>query len=167
MADVQAVLAEETDRARSERHGDATGSPRDYIAGLLRRAQQDRPTHTAAPYASQRLLERQSAPLPPAPPPPGAAAPAPVPALKEISPPLAGSLPAASPSDPASPSGQGWRRWELAPGVELQVRDDVAAAQAGLISRLRDVAKEHDGSTAVSGDAPPASAAIPPNPEAL
>lgn len=41
---------------------------------------------------------------------------------------------------PAAPHGESWRRWELAPGVELFAREDILAARQELIERLLDVA---------------------------
>jgi hypothetical protein len=35
-----------------------------------------------------------------------------------------------------------WRRWSLAPGIELHVRDDASARHGRLIRRLRRVAAE-------------------------
>lgn len=53
--------------------------------------------------------------------------------------------PAASEAAPAPPPEALWRRWELAPGVELHVRDDVPARHTSLIARLRTlIASEAD-----------------------
>jgi DNA-binding transcriptional MerR regulator len=41
---------------------------------------------------------------------------------------------------PAPQEGETWQRWELAPGIELQVRSDVARRNEQLIRRLRAVA---------------------------
>jgi DNA-binding transcriptional MerR regulator len=57
---------------------------------------------------------------------------APVPPVAAVA-----SPPAASLAPPASPPGALWRRWELAPGVELHVRDDAHRQHADLIAHLR------------------------------
>ena len=145
MADLQAVLAEEAARAEIERDVDAA-SPREYIAGLLRHARQGRfadaaeqylprampaPTQSVPPAAPAALPPSVTGPLPAPIPPPAAtrARAVPVPAPQ---------APPASPAPPAvaRPSGQDWRRWELAPGVELHVRDDAAQVYAGLIDQV-------------------------------
>jgi DNA-binding transcriptional MerR regulator len=47
------------------------------------------------------------------------------------------------------PSGaNNWRRWDLAPGVELHVRGDVERARDKLIKRILAVADDRDGETA-------------------
>ena len=140
MADLQAVLAEEPARAALEQESAAT-SPRDYITGLLRRARQERFADTAARYQPRAdagatcsrsasgfcaTAARRDGTVPGA----DAAVPATCPQRhcrpawpSPFSAPMQPPAPAPAPPAMPHPSGQGWRRWELAPGVELQVRE--------------------------------------------
>jgi DNA-binding transcriptional MerR regulator len=105
----QALLAEEDARAMQREQAARAPSPKEYLATLLQQAR-----------AARQPAASSSSP-PPAPAAPSAASarlyPRPVNAL---------------PSQPADV----WQRWELAPGVELHVKVDVADQQRRLIERL-------------------------------
>ncbi len=107
--EVQALLAEEEERAMQREQAAHAPSPKEYLATLLHQARAAR-----QPSASQA----GSAPTVPA---------APAPSV-EIYPRPVNALP----SQPADV----WQRWELAPGVELHVKADVADQQRRLIERL-------------------------------
>jgi DNA-binding transcriptional MerR regulator len=116
--EVDALLQSEDRRAAElERTSPAT-SPRDYIAHLLTRSRPQSPDPAA----------RARAAPPPSPPPRAAPSPA-APDRRE------------APAPPAA-SESVWLRTELAPGVELHVRQDAAARERYLIARLRAAAEE-------------------------
>ncbi|HEU5199564.1 MAG TPA: MerR family transcriptional regulator [Ktedonobacterales bacterium] len=110
----QALLAEEDERAIQRERAAQAPSPKEYLGALLQQAQAAR-----QPAASP----------PPAPAAPSSASveryPRPVNAL------------------PSQPAGV-WQRWELAPGVELHVKEDVADQQRALIERLLWAARAAD-----------------------
>jgi hypothetical protein len=131
LAEARALLAEEEARAAELERATQAGSPRDYLAGLLEgeRTPPSAPPPTAPKASRAPLGKRGQDRAPKAPPstPPGAAR------LREVS-------RAYQASPPSTPHGEGWRRWELAPGVELLAREDTLAAHQGLIERVLDVA---------------------------
>jgi DNA-binding transcriptional MerR regulator len=110
----QALLDEEDKRAMQRERAAQAPSPKEYLGTLLQQAQAAR-----QPAASS----------PPAPAAPSSASaeryPRPVNML---------------PSQPADV----WQRWELAPGVELHVKVDVADQQRSLIERLLWAARAAD-----------------------
>jgi DNA-binding transcriptional MerR regulator len=108
--DVDALLQSEDRRAAELERTSPSASPRDYVAALLTRSRSPAPERAAPP----------ARPAPPAP--PGALGDAR--ALRHAGPP-----PAAGETV--------WRRTELAPGVELHVRQDAAGRERGLLARLR------------------------------
>lgn len=125
--EAQALLAEEEEHAMQREQAAQAPSPKDYLATLL----------------SQARAARQAVP-PPAPPV------NPAPPLPPVSPP-----PASPPMKPYQPAPalslaqpqEVWQQWELAPGVELHVRADVAARQRRLIERLLWAASVPNGPT--------------------
>jgi DNA-binding transcriptional MerR regulator len=111
------LLAEEDARAWSMERAARAESPRDYVAGLLEQAR-----------AARAPEPRRTQPSQPGLPSPHYA-----------------SIQEAPPSRLAlRESGEHWRRWELAPGVELQVREDVTTSAWELIERILGAA-EHAG----------------------
>ena len=97
--EARALLAGEEQRASELQAAEHAGSPKDYVAALLREAQ-----------------AAKSSPMPPR---PGRT-----------------SLGIHGPeSAPAAPTDT-WRRWTLAPGIELHVRGDALAGYRTLIRRL-------------------------------
>jgi DNA-binding transcriptional MerR regulator len=107
--DEQALLSEEEERAMQREQAAQSPSPKDYLATLLHQARAARQPPEAPPSPAQSF---PALPAPAAKP-----SPRPIPGL---------------PSRPIDV----WQRWELAPGVELHVRADVAAQQRQLIERL-------------------------------
>ena len=108
--DEQSLLSEEEERGMQRGQAAQLPSPKDYLATLLHQAQAARQPPTAP---SSVVL-------------PAPASPAPA-AKTSSSRPINGL-----PSQPADV----WQRWELAPGVELHVRADMADQQRRLIERL-------------------------------
>lgn len=135
--EVRALLAEEEHQAAQL--AAQAPSPRDYVSGLLKRAQAAR--QSPASGISGAALPHHPKPSPPTPRSTGAPAYAPF---------------RSSPSvpSPAKPSGQpehatqapepaeAWQRWELVPGIELHVRAEAERRHRGLIRRL--LATVHD-----------------------
>ncbi|HLW00690.1 MAG TPA: MerR family transcriptional regulator [Ktedonobacterales bacterium] len=107
--DEQALLNEEEERAMQREQAAQSTSPKDYLATLLHQARAARQPPSAQPSAATSF--------PAAPAPAAKLPPQPIPGL------------------PSRPIHM-WQRWELAPGVELHVRADVAAQQRQLIERL-------------------------------
>ena len=112
--DAQALLAEEEERATQREQAALAPSPKEYLASLLQQAQ-----------AARQPADR------PAPP----AAKAAVPSAR--------IYPGSAAPVPRPPDGV-WQRWELAPGVELHVKAEVADQQRQLIERLLRAAEEPD-----------------------
>jgi DNA-binding transcriptional MerR regulator len=110
----QALLDEEEERAIQRERAAQAPSPKEYLGALLQQA--------------------QAAHQPAASPPPAPAGPAS--ASAESSPRPVNALP----SQPVDV----WQRWELAPGVELYVKVDVADQQRTLIERLLWAARASD-----------------------
>ncbi len=120
--EVKALLAEEEQRARELEPAGQPPQPREYIAALLRNAQASR-------------LAAQNAPVPPnVPAPAPASPPGPPPGMPERQKRVRES-PSAYRSAPAS-SPETWKRWQLAPGVELHIKESVAEQQQDLLKRL-------------------------------
>jgi DNA-binding transcriptional MerR regulator len=109
--EARALLAQEERRASELQTAEASGSPKDYVAALLRDAQAAR--ETPAPSRKQGA-GLSSKPLRPAR------------ELVDVQP----YAPA-----PSAPT-EAWKRWTLAPGVELHVRGDALARYRELIRRL-------------------------------
>lgn len=104
--DEQALLDEEEERARQRERAAQAPSPKEYLGGLLQRAQ----------------TARQPA-----------ASPAPAPAVSASASAERFARPVnALPSQPDDV----WQRWVLAPGVELYINVEVADQQRPLIERL-------------------------------
>jgi DNA-binding transcriptional MerR regulator len=112
-AEVRDVIHEEQERTEEvAAQASKPTSPKEYLSALLEQARG---------HPSQDQPPRSPAPPLPAGPPPGLRAP----------------LPTAPPTqrrEPALP----WHRWEIAPGIELQVRADVAQAEQEVIERVID-----------------------------
>ncbi len=107
--DEQALASEEEERAMQREQAAQSPSPKDYLATLLHQA-------------------RAARQPPAAPPSPALSFPAsPAPSARLYPRPIH-----APPRQPADV----WQRWELAPGVELHVKADVADQQRQLIERL-------------------------------
>jgi Ca-activated chloride channel family protein len=108
--ELRAVLREEQGRSAHLARLEKARSPKDYISGLLREARASRAPRIADDLAADR-------------------------------PPLASGVyprrqaPGQSERSPQRP--EAWQHWELAPGVELHVRDDVRTRYRALIERLR------------------------------
>lgn len=113
--DVRALLAEEERHSEELRVADTRPSPRDYVTALLRRAQ-------AARWTPDGLAPAASAPTSP-------------PEVRVTQRP-----PKARPA-PRQDSGQSWRRWELAPGVELHVEETAEEPYRDLIQRILDLGR--------------------------
>jgi DNA-binding transcriptional MerR regulator len=109
--EARALLAQEERRASELETAEASGSPKNYVAALLRDAQAAR--EAPAPPRKQ-IAGLSSKPLRPA---------------RE---PVDVQPYAPTPSAPT----EAWRRWALAPGVELHVRGDALARYRELIRRL-------------------------------
>ena len=105
--DAEALLAEEEERAVQREQAAQAPSPREYLATLLQQAQ------------AARLPAAQPAPAP----------------LKKAAEASARVAPRPVIPVPRQPNDV-WQRWELAPGVELYVRVDVADQQRPLLERL-------------------------------
>jgi DNA-binding transcriptional MerR regulator len=135
LAEVGALLEEE-DRNEAERQqAEQGGSPKEYLSALLKQARVARQAGPPTPPAPFSLRESRAADwgalLSPSPPP---AAPAQPPA------PARPDAPTSAPSSAAAPAGESWQRLELAPGLELHVREDVGGKYRRLIERLLEVA---------------------------
>jgi DNA-binding transcriptional MerR regulator len=123
--DAQALLTREEQRASELQAAEHAGSPRDYVAALLRQAQEakagrsssvpprDVGTGGSGGLAQSERLARES--------------------FDTQLPESAASTPTPTPTDV-------WRRWTLVPGIELHVRGDALARYRDLIRRLLSVA---------------------------
>jgi DNA-binding transcriptional MerR regulator len=123
--DAQALLAREEQRASELQAAEDAGSPKDYVAALLRQAQEakagsvlprnagagdfSRPERLARATFDVQLPDSESASSTPTP-------------------------------TPTPTSTDVWRRWTLVPGIELHVRGDALARYRDLIRRLLSVA---------------------------
>lgn len=116
LAEIRSLLAEQEQRATELKRAETTQSPREFISALLRNARAARgaDASVSGPAAPRQI---QASPAMPASPSPQA--------------PLAPGQPAAT-----------WRHWELAPGVELHVRDDAQKLYHDLVDRLLRVAND-------------------------
>lgn len=103
----RALLAEEERRASALGDAARTGSPSEYVGALLDRARARR-APTVAEWSR------------------------PYAARKAVTPGMLATRALAAPT----PTGATWRRWELAPGIELHVRDDVEHARPDVVARL-------------------------------
>ena len=110
----QALLAEEDERAIQRERAAQAPSPKEYLGALLQQAQ------------AARQLAASSPPAP--------AVPTTVSAERYSRP---------ANAHPGQPTDV-WQRWELAPGVELHVKVDVADQQRSLIERLLWAARAAD-----------------------
>jgi DNA-binding transcriptional MerR regulator len=117
LVEVRELLALEERRERALKRAEGARSPRDYVAELLARAR----TGHAAPSAP---AQRQ-------------------PAAPSMRAPLVSST--AEAAGAGQPVAEAWQKWRLVPGVELQVRTDVAAKYSRLVERLLETAREAPG----------------------
>ncbi len=133
--EVRAVVEEEQARTGEvAAQGNKPTSPKDYLSALLDQVR-GYPTQgttsgvVGSGSTGSRAWPRQEGEDQPAP--------SPLPSLPA---PLAPSHRASSRSTETRLREQAlpWHRWELAPGIELQVRADVAGAEAEVIERLLD-----------------------------
>jgi DNA-binding transcriptional MerR regulator len=159
--DVRSLLAEADRRTRELQRAEAAPSPKEYVLTLLKRAQAHRgppppagkppATPPATPPAVAAEPAAFSAPsdalAPPASAAQTSATPAPATPSSHPQPPSTAAESAlADPGSPWSaapagtPAGEVWQRWELAPGVELQVRADAERRHGDLIERLLGIA---------------------------
>lgn len=124
LSEIRTLLAEEEQRARELE----PASPQEYIAVLLKNAQVN------------RLSRPQALAFPPAP----ATPPAPV---GDLEPPSISQQPGASGAQKvrerssvyestSTPVPEMWKHWELAPGIELHVKEGVAEQQRDLLERI-------------------------------
>jgi Ca-activated chloride channel family protein len=107
LAEIRVLLSDEEQRTRELESQGQQPEPQEYIAALLRNAQ----------------ASRQSPQVPAGMPPPAP----PVRAVRESAH-LYENRPALM--------GENWRRWELAPGVELHIKEEVAEQHRSLIERI-------------------------------
>jgi hypothetical protein len=159
--DTRTLLAEEERHSITLQQAAQAPSPKEYIAALLSRAQAlHQPDGSAeqdafkagrgfvasgheAPISGQPSIAqppRDYVPRPLGPHPP-AQTPLPVPGSKSYprrrTPfPASGLRLGKAPARPESEPGSAWQRWELAPGVELQVRAEALERSRELINRL-------------------------------
>ena len=117
-AEIRSLLAEEERRSAELQRVREAPSPKEYVSALLSRARAARPHSVSSSRPMARLAE--SAPAGPVPPQPAGGS----------------AVPESTPAGPP----QAWRRWELAPGVELHVRSDAEQRHHPLIVRLLQVA---------------------------
>jgi DNA-binding transcriptional MerR regulator len=140
-AEVRDVILEEQERTEEvAAQASKPTSPKEYLSALLDQARgypsqsiasggapESRGTTISPPWPQQQSPKREDQlPQPPVPP---------LPAHPQTD--LYAPLPAAPLTrwrEPALP----WHRWELAPGIELQVRADVAQAEQEVIERVLD-----------------------------
>ncbi|MBO0790990.1 MAG: MerR family transcriptional regulator [Ktedonobacteraceae bacterium] len=116
--EVRALLAEEQQRAAQLEQAASEPPPEEYVATLLRNARAARQTYPAAPVVPEQersgRVREVPAPAPSAP----------------------GQVPFPAVPLPGVPARDLWRRWELAPGIELHVRADAEQRHRGLLERL-------------------------------
>jgi DNA-binding transcriptional MerR regulator len=115
--EIRALLAEETQRGADLRQSEESASPREHLGILLQRARLARVL--PAPASPQRSLSAEGMDDT---------------LLRET----AAPLPLGRPSRPQSTERElgAWRRLELAPGLELHVREDAEVRQRDLIQRI-------------------------------
>lgn len=115
LAEVQALLAEEEQQSKELEPTNRQPAPQEYIATLLKNAR-------AVKHGSQQVSTYAPPPAPP----------------RSLPPPPVAKIhePAGVYDAPRIASGDRWQRWELAPGVELHVKESVEEQQHGLIERL-------------------------------
>ena len=138
--DVRSLLAEADRQTRELQRAEAAPSPKEYVAALLKRAQAHRgprppagqspakspatpPTVAAEPAAFTARSDAIGAPAS-ATPAPATRSSHPQPPGTAAEPALPGSVSPTPVAPVGTPAGEVWQRWELAPGVELQVRAD-------------------------------------------
>ena len=125
--EAHAVLREEAQRAEVLETTAAAPSPKDYISALLAHAggaTATRPSPAAAPVRRPQY-PKISAPLPPAP----------------VATPSAGQSVPRDVMAANAKAEEAWRRWTIAPGIELQVRGDIASSREEVIERLLEAAR--------------------------
>ena len=123
--EARAVLREEARRAETLETHAAAPSPKEYIAALLAHAGSATPSPSPSPLAAAPA-RRPAA---------GAAV--------SASPPQAARRARFSATpQPAAEIEEAWRRWTLAPGVELHVRGDIASTRKEVIERLLQAARD-------------------------
>jgi DNA-binding transcriptional MerR regulator len=123
--EVRALLAEEERRAAELKRAESAPSPKAYVSGLLKRAQENRLARQSSIAQSPSAPSARYQPTPSA-------------GMETSGSPLSPSA-SARPSLPPAPVRQpaeSWQRWELAPGVELHVRTDAERRHRDLIHRL-------------------------------
>jgi DNA-binding transcriptional MerR regulator len=144
--DVEALLAEEEEHPAAREEAAPSPSPRAYIESLLRRSRSNPPAApqavanrlpSAAPSPAQAFNQPPPAPLReqavhyPAPGAPQPASPAAGVAMRSA---RMASIPDAARA--ATSKETAWKRWELAPGLELQVEVGLEANYKALIEAL-------------------------------
>ncbi|HEX6820172.1 MAG TPA: MerR family transcriptional regulator [Ktedonobacterales bacterium] len=143
LEDVRTLLAEEEQSAAELARAERKASPKEYVAGLLQQARAMReapraPGDQAQSGQSQLGQSRQAE---------RARSSGVAPSTGEV-PRLRSSGPLWRSSSPELPAGsppqsaEAWQRWELAPGIELQVRADAARKYRALIRRVLAAARE-------------------------
>jgi DNA-binding transcriptional MerR regulator len=159
--DVRALLDEEERRAAELRRAAHAPSPRDYVSALLHRAREARrppgvrpapPSAGFADAAAAPAAAREAAAPAIAPPAAGSvSAAATAPAVP--TPPYAAAPPVARAGGAvgASRAALRWRRMELAPGVELHVREDAEQRQRDVIARVLAAAGDTGGPSGQAG----------------
>ncbi len=126
--EARAVLREEVRRAEALESQAAAPSPKEYISALLAHAGSTSATQTPPAAAPMR---RPKYPMISAPYPPGR-----VPRLRTAPPPASGQVTAGTNAEEA------WRRWTVAPGIELHARGDIATTRKEVIERLLEAARQ-------------------------
>ena len=125
LAEVYTLLAEEKARTKELEQASQPPAPQEYIATLLKHAQAVRQISSQAPPASLPV---------PAPSPPS---------VRPGVPDAAGRVheaPKIYRDATPEPTGESWQRWELAPGVELHIKEGADEQHRGLIERICQVA---------------------------
>jgi DNA-binding transcriptional MerR regulator len=125
LTEVYTLLAEENERTKELEKTSQPPAPQEYIATLLKNAQAVRQVSSQAPPASRPA---------PAPAPPSVQPGAPVLARKVH------EAPKMYGDGERTPTGESWQRWELAPGVELHIKEGVEEQHRSLIERICKVA---------------------------
>jgi DNA-binding transcriptional MerR regulator len=109
--EARALLMNEEQRASDLQAAEYAGSPKDYVAALLRDARAAKSRPMPPRQAVGRVYSRQQRPL-------------------------GGSFEVQKPESASSAPPDIWQRWTLAPGIELQVRGDSFARYRDLIRRV-------------------------------
>jgi DNA-binding transcriptional MerR regulator len=131
LGEIRALLAEEDRRAAELKQAEESLSPKDYVSGLLQRAQAARhPSSVTSPSVREGASSYPASS-------PGLASPASPAIPRDSSPVSAPRLHA-----PATAPTESWQRYDLAPGVELHVRMDAERRYRSLIRRLLHLANE-------------------------